>query len=70
MRCEKRMEVINELRRVLFYAEEGERLQSLLSVCRDVKILRPDWPRDQDFDLGLFTIGIGLEVWPLPRSFV
>jgi len=24
VRCEKRMEVINELRRVLFYAEEGE----------------------------------------------
>jgi len=29
VRCEKRMEVINELRRVLFYAEEGEWLPTL-----------------------------------------
>ena len=31
VRCEKRMEVINELRRVLFYAEEGEQLHTSVS---------------------------------------
>ena len=44
VRCEKRMEVIDELRRVLFYAEEGEQLRRdclslVFSYARDI------WPR-------------------------
>jgi len=43
---------------------------------RDVKASRPNWPRGQNFGLGLVTFGLGLglglglgTLWPRPEAF-
>ena len=42
---------------------------------RDVKASRPNWPRGQNFGLGLVTSGLGLglglgTLWPRPRTLI
>jgi len=52
------------------YASAAYSVVCCQSVCRDVKASRPNWPRGQNFGLGLVTPGLSLgTLWPRPQAF-